>query len=311
MADSGASTSTIKRLFALSGNRCAFPKCEAPMALNDTLVGEICHIKGNKPDAARYDPSQTPAERHDYDNLILLCAPHHKVIDDDEESYTVARLCKMKADHEAHATPISDKEATQVAIGYSPVTTIGQAGGIAAHNITANFTLHSGQQTDSVSKRQLEALENLWVIIRALRKEFSLIIYIDTVLLAKEIDDYFKTGLYREVMEVVRDYADPNYAARKITSVDPEKERPFVSNRIWSIVFALRALYGRAALLMQNSFLDRKYKDWRADSGTEQILRGMLPAPLVDSIKLKPTGGLSAAIDYLERQFLAEAGLQE
>jgi hypothetical protein len=37
------------------------------MALDDTLVGEICHIKGRKRDAARYDPAQTPAERNDYE----------------------------------------------------------------------------------------------------------------------------------------------------------------------------------------------------------------------------------------------------
>ena len=85
------------------------------MALDDTLVGEICHIKGKKPNAARYDPAQTRVERNDYDNLILLCALHHKVVDDDEESYPVERLRKMKVDHEAGATPVTDKEATQVA----------------------------------------------------------------------------------------------------------------------------------------------------------------------------------------------------
>jgi hypothetical protein len=36
----------IKLLFARSGNRCAFPKCRAPMAINNTLTGEVCHIKG-------------------------------------------------------------------------------------------------------------------------------------------------------------------------------------------------------------------------------------------------------------------------
>ncbi len=46
MGASGPSISDIKLLFARSGNRCAFPKCRAPMAVNEkTLTGEVCHIK--------------------------------------------------------------------------------------------------------------------------------------------------------------------------------------------------------------------------------------------------------------------------
>jgi hypothetical protein len=55
----------------------------------DTLVGEICHIKAANPGGPRCDANQTAAERHGYDNLILLCGTHHTVIDDDEEAYTV------------------------------------------------------------------------------------------------------------------------------------------------------------------------------------------------------------------------------
>lgn len=49
----------IKLLFARSGNQCAFPKCRAPMAFDETLTGEVCHIKGARPGSARYDPNQT------------------------------------------------------------------------------------------------------------------------------------------------------------------------------------------------------------------------------------------------------------
>ena len=282
------------------------------MALEDTLVGEVCHIKGQKVGAARHDPGQTPAQRNHYDNLILLCASHHKVIDDDEEAYTVGRLQKMKADHEALATPASDRDAERIANAYSAVVSVGQSGGITTQNFTAtNFTLQAAQPGDSISKRQLEALENLWNTIRAMRKEYGMVVYVDMILIANEIDDYFKNGRYHQVMDVVRDYAKPQYVAQKITSVDPDRERPFVSARIWSIVFGLRALYARTALLIQNSFLDRKYNNWRLDSGTEKILRGLIPGSIVDDIRQRPIGGLSAAIDYLEAQFLNETGLRK
>jgi len=134
---------TIKRLFARSGNRCAFPKCTGEIVLGDTLVGKICHIKAARPGGPRYDPNQTAAERHGYDNLILLCGTHHTVIDDDEEAYTVDRLVKMKIDHEQTATPLPDDRTasgTQLLIDQS-VSAINQSGGIAAHTVN----IYAGQ----------------------------------------------------------------------------------------------------------------------------------------------------------------------
>ena len=95
-------TKTIKRLFAVSGNRCCFPKCEHTLVdkISGKVTGIICHIKGKKEGSARYDPEQSNEERHGFDNLLLMCPIHHDIIDDDEEKYTVAKLIQIKADHE-------------------------------------------------------------------------------------------------------------------------------------------------------------------------------------------------------------------
>src|SRR4051812_18646725 len=62
--------STIKRLYALSGGECAFPGCSRRVVENGTLVGETCHIRGERPNSARYDMTQTEKERQGFDNLI-------------------------------------------------------------------------------------------------------------------------------------------------------------------------------------------------------------------------------------------------
>jgi hypothetical protein len=41
----GPTTATIKRLFSVAGNRCAFPGCTATLVIGDTVTAEICHIK--------------------------------------------------------------------------------------------------------------------------------------------------------------------------------------------------------------------------------------------------------------------------
>jgi hypothetical protein len=73
-----------------------FPKCSVEIVQGDTVVGKICHIKAVSPNGPCYDPRQTATKRHGYDNLLLLCANHHTMIDDDLEAYTVDRPVKMK-----------------------------------------------------------------------------------------------------------------------------------------------------------------------------------------------------------------------
>jgi hypothetical protein len=65
----------------------------------DVVVGEECHIIGEKPGSARHSPD---CQNHDiYDNVILLCSVHHKLVDDNPAVYTVGVLRQMKREHEA------------------------------------------------------------------------------------------------------------------------------------------------------------------------------------------------------------------
>jgi hypothetical protein len=140
---------TVKRLFALSGNRCAFPECSTRLVERDTgsVVGEVCHIKGEKPTAPRFDQAQSNEERHGFGNLILLCNVHHKVIDDNPQTYPIERLLKMKEDHETRLEgkePVDEKTAetfVSAAVTYfihqgSVIHSPNQSGGQVAHTIT-------------------------------------------------------------------------------------------------------------------------------------------------------------------------------
>jgi hypothetical protein len=108
------SAKTYNLLYGKSSNRCAFTGCKNPITLNRTIVGNVCHIKAAKPGGPRYDPNQTNDERHGYDNLLLMCSVHNKVVDDDEATYTVDRLKRMKAEHEAQSAPIPAENMTFV-----------------------------------------------------------------------------------------------------------------------------------------------------------------------------------------------------
>jgi hypothetical protein len=67
---------------------------------SDSIIGEMAHIEGEKPNAARYNVSMTDKERQHYSNLILLCPTCHTIIDNDELTYTTINLKTIKTNHE-------------------------------------------------------------------------------------------------------------------------------------------------------------------------------------------------------------------
>lgn len=97
--------SDVRKLFGKSMNRCAFEKCPNNIIelSSGVIVGQICHINAKSPKGPRYLSSQTDKERHGYDNLVLLCRPHHAIIDhkQSELEYSAEFLRALKARHEA------------------------------------------------------------------------------------------------------------------------------------------------------------------------------------------------------------------
>jgi len=93
---------TRRKIMAASRNECAAPNCNAKLydILNDTIVGEIAHINGRKPLSARHNPNQNKNERNHFQNLIGLCKYHHKIVDDNPQTYTTETLLNWKHTHE-------------------------------------------------------------------------------------------------------------------------------------------------------------------------------------------------------------------
>jgi hypothetical protein len=118
---------TIKTLFALSGNVCAFRDptsgrgCEAKLTDPSwtRVRARICHIRGYAPGSARFDEDQADEDRNSFDNLLLLCPNHHVEVDDLRSAdFTVEVLQKMKARAESRwsETWASDTRLEDVAV---------------------------------------------------------------------------------------------------------------------------------------------------------------------------------------------------
>lgn len=98
------SDKTRKILWGRSGNRCAICRHElvvdATPADDESLVGEECHIVSPTDRGPRFDESLPDDQLDDQANLILLCRIHHKMVDDQQETYTAELLRTLKENHE-------------------------------------------------------------------------------------------------------------------------------------------------------------------------------------------------------------------
>lgn len=93
-------TDVLRSLFARSGNQCAFPGCNHPIFnSNNQLIVQVCHIEAAEKGGERFNPNSNDEYRRSYENLLILCYPHH-IETNDVEEYPVERLKEMKNKHE-------------------------------------------------------------------------------------------------------------------------------------------------------------------------------------------------------------------
>ena len=66
-----------KIISLLSSGHCANPKCRKRLFENDMIVGEYCHIQGEREESARFNSNQSEIERNDHRNGLMLCPNCH------------------------------------------------------------------------------------------------------------------------------------------------------------------------------------------------------------------------------------------
>lgn len=88
---------TVKKLYGLSAGLCNICKCN--LVEDNVVIGEMAHIIARSPKGPRGDNNKS--QNNTYDNLILLCPNHHKIVDTEPEKYPAGLLRDIKNKHES------------------------------------------------------------------------------------------------------------------------------------------------------------------------------------------------------------------
>ncbi len=91
------------KLFSDSAGYCQNPGCNMPLfpeaSERHSHFAEMAHIFAATDGGPRTDAEMTAPERAHYDNLILLCANCHTIIDKEPETFTDALITQWKRNH--------------------------------------------------------------------------------------------------------------------------------------------------------------------------------------------------------------------
>jgi hypothetical protein len=101
-------------LWARAAGRCQYEGCNKSLigdlisGNEDKNYGFVAHIVADTPGGPRGDSIRSAQLSNDVENVMLLCHPHHKLIDvDDVAAHPEERLLKMKAEHERRIDVVS------------------------------------------------------------------------------------------------------------------------------------------------------------------------------------------------------------
>lgn len=140
-----------------SGNRCAMPDCRREIVLDGNgsdplvIVGELAHIKGEKPGAERYDQNMSDQQGNSHENLMLVCPNCHTKIDNQPNTYTVEELLKIKREHEEWVRNSLKSEVVNISFAELSVVTKYLVSG--QYSPSTSFTLVP--QKDKIKKNNL------------------------------------------------------------------------------------------------------------------------------------------------------------
>lgn len=171
-----------------------------------SVICEICHIAAQNTGGPRYDATQDCESRHGFDNLVLMCGPHHKVIDDDESTHTRDRLLEIKADHENGVEPIAAPEGVAEELLHKlelKVTAVAEGSSTSVAAVNSTVIVQTGISVSEARQIALDVYKANCLELRDVAAKVA-------TQRATELTDAFLAKLSQEAPEAAKQMEDPD-----------------------------------------------------------------------------------------------------
>lgn len=160
-----------------------------------------------------------------------------------------------------------------------------------------------------LAAKRVSAVDTLWRHIVGMEDHYSELLSLLNICTPQELSDALD-GKHQGIMGMLESGYKKSPLREPgpyVTNPDIPATRPFVSERLWSLFFVIRAVYGRLAVLVGMSYEKKQYIDWATDDLMNTLV-GRVLAPEVIARGKKRLGGFSNVIcRNLETAFLEEA----
>ena len=165
-----------------------------------------------------------------------------------------------------------------------------------------------------LAEARIKAVDTLWRTLIMIDDYSGAARYLADLFTVEELNEVLRGErkgtldvMFKECRERFSMHA-PVEPPPEVTDSAVKATRPFVSDKLWSLFFVVRAVYMRLGFLAAQSVEKEQYVDWRTDSGINQLLEQVLPRALILRSKELALSSFGTVISpSLEAAFLAEA----
>lgn len=157
----------------------------------------------------------------------------------------------------------------------------------------------------------ISSVETIWLSIRNCQDFFSGLITAHNLLLPNELDQYFKSERKTEgidtwlskfkQLDFFNEYQDKNNKRIEGTEI------LYVGSQLWLYYDSIIRIHLRLAWLVNQSFENGKYLDWRSDKFMWTIMEEVMDKRRIEKAATRKLGGINEILRYLVAEFISEA----
>jgi hypothetical protein len=176
------------------------------------------------------------------------------------------------------------------------------------NSVVTTLTEQVGQNFQKVLDKRIEATELFWDRILKMKASIPSVVYLSYQIL---VDDELKNESLDRTRSnfgsQISNISLADFTQNLTTNSDHiNRQRPFISENLWVLMFAYQGFIGRTVYLLVDGYNQGNIKNWKEDSGIKQITQTVLTDGELTYILKLNSYAYDSMLQLLETKILNE-----